>query len=144
MTVAFGPSGSTNSANFLSFAAFRDKYLRSGDDGGNVLAASITSGQVPPPATDTGVGRGSGQQGTADDGTATRPWRVGPEFCLLRADPRRDQRWSRASRCPVDVTGRHLDLGPAGKRQRHEHAAGDRPLDEHRRRRDDVVRSHRS
>ena len=45
------------------FAAFRDKYLRSGDDGGHVLAASITAGQVPPTATTTGSGAGSGAAG---------------------------------------------------------------------------------
>ena len=100
VTVRFGPTGATNSDNYLSFAAFRDKYLRSGDDDGHVLAASVTAGAVPPTASGSGSG-GSGQQGTADDGTATRPWRVGPGVCLLRADPGGDQRRSRASRCPA-------------------------------------------
>ena len=70
--------GATNSANPLSFAAFRDKYLRSGDDGGHVLAAAITAGQVQATATTTGSGAGSGEQGKADDGTAGRPWKVAP------------------------------------------------------------------
>ena len=113
VTIRFGPQGSTNSTNYLSFAAFRDKYLRSGDDDGHVLAASITSGQVPPTASQTGAD--SGQQGRADDGTAQRPWRVAPEFSFF-VQTRAATNAVPGLVLPGNVTGRHLDLGRRASR----------------------------
>ncbi len=110
VTVRFGPTGSTNSSNPLSFAAFRDKYLRSGDDGGHVLAASITAGQVPPTASQTGSG--SGADGDADDGTAARPWKVGPEFSFF-VQTRAATNAVPGVGVPTPITSRDLDLGPA-------------------------------
>ena len=95
-----------------SFAAFRDKYLRSGDDDGHVLAASITAGRLPATATTTASGAGSGEQGTADDGTAGRPWRVAPEFSFI-VQTRAATNAVTGVAVPSNVTGRQLDLGPA-------------------------------
>ena len=112
VTVHFGPESATNSPEPLPYVAFRDKYLRSGDDDGHVLTASITRGQVP--ATVTTSGSGTGQNGVADDGSAAKPWRVGPEFAFS-VQTRAATNAIPGLTLPMTITNRHLDLGPAGR-----------------------------
>ena len=112
VTIKFGPSGSTNSANPLSFAAFHDKYLRSGDDGGTCWRrrSPRVRSRRRPRRPDRAPARGS----------RARPTTARP------AGRGRSRRSSRSS-CrpappptpvtgvvvPPNVTGRQLDLGPA-------------------------------
>ena len=111
--VRFGASGGTNSANYLGWSAFRDKYLLSppGEDGQrHAVAFALTSGQLL-----TGRGGSDDQQ----DGSSTAPFKVTPDFSAMvetRAPFATLELVAAASNGSNVVTssGHALGLGPMG------------------------------
>ncbi|GLY99563.1 DUF6603 domain-containing protein [Actinoplanes sp. NBRC 103695] len=71
--IPFGPGGRVT-VEPIGWGAFHDKYLVAGDPHEQSMSVVVAGGSIPP---DPG-----GPAGAPDDGSAERPFRVGPEFTL--------------------------------------------------------------
>ena len=76
VTVRFGPSGA-GPREYLSWAAFRDKYILAPGSEGFATSAIVGSGLRTSEKTPAASGNDPGP-----DGTSQRPWLVEPEFSL--------------------------------------------------------------
>jgi hypothetical protein len=116
VTVRFGPTSAANTDARIGWDTFVSDYvLEPPNENGtrHALAASITAGQLLPGVAAGGAGEADPE--TADDGTASRPWRVMPEFELIvQTRAATNAVTQLGTELESGVRSRLIDLGPTG------------------------------